>query len=292
METTQSRTKAVVPPVPAVLAGIVSVQGGAAIAKGLFPVLGAPATAGLRIAISALMLLIAFRPPLARLTAAQWRVAIPFGMCLGLMNVVFYLSLARIPLGLAVTIEFVGPLGVAVFGSRRALDLLWVVLAGAGIALIAPWSGSGVDALGVAYALLAGLCWATYIVLGARLSRLVRGGAAVSAGMVVATATVLPIALAGGGLARLTPQLALAAAAVALLSSALPYALELSALRTLPTRTFSILMSVEPAVAALCGLAFLGERLGVGQWLAIVLVIAASLGATVTSRQVAATVEV
>ena len=110
--------------------------------------------------------------------------------------------------------------------------------------------------------------------------------------MVVATATVLPIALAGGGLARLTPQLALAAAAVALLSSALPYALELSALRTLPTRTFSILMSVEPAVAALCGLAFLGERLGVGQWLAIVLVIAASLGATVTSRQVAATVEV
>ena len=141
------------------------------------------------------------------------------------------------------------------------------------------------DPLGVLYALLAGLCWATYIVLGARLSRLVaRGGAAVSAGMVVATLTVLPLVLASGGLARVTPRLALAATTVALLSSALPYAL-LSALRMMPTRTFSILMSLEPAVAALCGLVFLGERLGGAQWLAIVLVIGASLGATVTSKQ-------
>jgi inner membrane transporter RhtA len=213
-------------------------------------------------------------------------VAIPFGICLGLMNAVFYLSLARIPLGLAVTIEFVGPLGVAVFGSRRPLDLVWVVMAGVGIALIAPWSGSGVDPLGVLYALLAGLCWATYIVLGARLSRLVRGGAAVSAGMVVATLTILPMVLASGGLSGVTPRLALAAAAVALFSSAVPYALELSALRAMPTRTFSILMSLEPAVAALCGLIFLGEQLGGMQWLAIALVIGASLGATVMSRQV------
>jgi inner membrane transporter RhtA len=269
-----------------VLAAILSVQGGAAIAKGLFPVLGAPTTAGLRIALSAVMLLLAFRPSLTRLTGAQWRMVVPFGVCLGLMNTVFYLSLARIPLGLAVTIEFVGPLGVAVLGSRRALDLLWVLMAGAGIALIAPWSGSGVDALGVLFALLAGGCWAAYIVLGARLSRVVQAGAAVSAGMVVATMTALPFVLAGGGLSRLTPQLALAAAGVALLSSALPYALELSALRVLPTRTFSILMSLEPAAAALCGLAFLGERLGGAQWLAIALVIGASLGATLTSRQV------
>jgi inner membrane transporter RhtA len=234
------------------------------------------------------MLLVVFRPPLARLTAAQWRVAVPFGVCLGLMNVVFYLSLARIPLGLAVTIEFVGPLAVAVLGSHRALDLLWVVMAGAGIALIAPWHGaaSGIDALGVLFALLAGACWATYIVLGARLSRLVQGGAAVSAGMVVATIAVFPVAAATGGLARLTPGLVLAAAAVALLSSALPYALELSALRAMPTRTFSILMSLEPAAAALCGLVFLRERLGGAQWLAIALVIGASLGATLTSRRV------
>jgi inner membrane transporter RhtA len=296
MERSESRP-AVIPPVPAVLAAIVSVQGGAAIAKGLFPVLGATGTAGMRIALSALMLLAAFRPALMRLSAAQWRLVVPYGVCLGLMNTVFYASLARIPLGLAVTIEFVGPLGVAVFGSRRALDLLWVLMAGAGIALIAPWhraaGPTSVDPLGVLFALLAGSCWAAYIVLGARLSRRLAGGAAVSAGMLVATLTILPIALADGGLAHVTPRLGLAAAAVALLSSALPYALEMIALRALPTRTFSILMSLEPAVAALCGLAFLGERLAGAQWLAIALVIAASLGATMTARAgVAGPVEV
>ena len=288
MERTEPRP-AVIPPVPAVLAAIVSVQGGAAIAKGLFPVLGATGTAGMRIALSALMLLAAFRPALTRLTAAEWRLVVPYGVCLGLMNTVFYASLARIPLGLAVTIEFVGPLAVAVFASRRALDLIWVLMAGAGIALIAPWhhaaGPTSVDPIGVLFALLAGSCWAAYIVIGARLSRRLAGGAAVSAGMLVATVTVLPIALAGGGLARLTPGLALAAAAVALLSSALPYALEMAALRALPTRTFSILMSLEPAVAALCGLAFLGEHLARAQWLAIALVIAASLGSTMTARQ-------
>jgi inner membrane transporter RhtA len=298
MERTESRP-AVIPPVPAVLAAVVSVQGGAAIAKGLFPVLGATGTAGMRIALSALMLLAAFRPALTKLSAAQWRLVVPYGACLGLMNAVFYASLARIPLGLAVTIEFVGPLAVAVFGSRRALDLVWVVMAGAGIALIAPWhrgagpTSASVDPLGVLFALLAGGCWAAYIVLGARLSRRLAGGTAVSAGMLVATLTVLPFALAAGGLAHLTPRLALAAAAVALLSSALPYALEMIALRALPTRTFSILMSLEPAVAALCGLAFLGERLAAAQWLAIALVIAASLGATMTARQsVASPIEV
>ena len=282
---------AVIPPVPAVLAATVSVQAGAAIAKGLFPALGATGTAGMRIALSALMLLAAFRPALTRLSAAQWRLVVPYGACLGLMNTVFYASLARIPLGLAVTIEFVGPLAVAVFGSRRALDLVWVLMAGVGIALIAPWhraagpTSATIDPLGLCFALLAGGCWAAYIVVGARLSRQLAGGAAVSAGMLVATLTVLPIALAGGGLAHLTPRLALAAAAVALLSSALPYALEMIALRALPTRTFSILMSLEPAVAALCGLVFLGERLAGAQWIAIALVITASLGATMTARQ-------
>jgi inner membrane transporter RhtA len=283
--------------VPAVLAGIVSVQGGAAIAKGLFPALGATGTAGMRIAFAALILLAVFRPALTRLNAAQWRLVVPYGVCLGLMNTVLYGALARIPLGLAVTIEFVGPLGVAVFASRRALDLLWVLMAGAGIALIAPWhrgtEPTSVDPLGVLFALLAGSCWAAYIVIGARLSRRLAGGAAVTAGMFVATLTILPMALAGGGLAHLTPGLALGAAGVALLSSALPYALEMTALRALPTRIFSILMSLEPAVAALCGLAFLGERLAGAQWFAIALVIVASLGSTMTERQgVASPVEV
>ncbi|HEX8847922.1 MAG TPA: EamA family transporter [Gemmatimonadaceae bacterium] len=292
METTSPGARAVIPPIPAVLGAIVSVQGGAAVAKTLFPVFGATTTAGLRIGLSALMLLAAFRPALTKLTAAQWRVVVPFGIALGTMNAVFYLALARIPLGLAVTVEFLGPLSVAVLHSRRALDLLWVGLAAAGIALIAPWGGRGPDALGILFALLAGACWATYIVLGGRLSRLLSGGSAVSAAMVVATLTILPFAVAGGGLARLTPRLFLAAIAVALLSSALPYSLEMVALRALPARTFSILMSLEPAVAALAGLAFLGERLLGTQWLAIVFVIIASIGATVTARETSAAVEV
>ena len=292
METTSPRARAVIPPIPAVLGAIVSVQGGAAVAKTLFPVFGATTTAGLRIGLSALMLLAAFRPALTKLTAAQWRVVVPFGVALGTMNAVFYLSLARIPLGLAVTVEFLGPLSVAVYHSRRALDLVWVALAAAGIALIAPWNGRGPDALGILFALLAGACWATYIVLGGRLSRLLSGGSAVSAAMVVATLTILPFAIASGGLARLTPRLFLAAIAVALLSSALPYSLEMVALRALPARTFSILMSLEPAVAALAGLAFLGERLLGTQWLAIVFVIVASIGATVTAREASTAVEV
>lgn len=274
-----------IPPIPAVLVAIVSVQGGAAIAKGLFPVLGAAGTAGVRIGLSALMLLAAFRPPLRQLTAAQWRAIVPYGVTLGAMNVLFYLSLARVPLGLAVTLEFLGPLALAVAGSRRALDLVWVALAAGGIALIAPWNAQGVDPLGAAFALGAGACWAAYIVLGGRLSQLLPGGAAVATGMIVATLTILPFAVGGGGLGQLTPRLLLAGAFVALLSSALPYTCEMIALRTMPSRTFSIFMSLEPAVAALCGLAFLGERLGAAQWSSVALVIAASAGAAVTARE-------
>lgn len=142
------------------------VQGGAALAKGLFPALGATGTVGLRVGISAAILLAAFRPRLRRASAAHWRAVIPYGVVLGVMNVAFYLALSRIPLGLAVTVEFIGPLGVAVFGSRRAIDAAWVVMAAGGIALIAPRPGGGGDALGVLLALFAGACWAAYL-LGA-----------------------------------------------------------------------------------------------------------------------------
>jgi inner membrane transporter RhtA len=281
-----------VPPIPAVLLAVISVQGGAAIAKGMFPVLGATGTVGLRVVLSALMLLAAFRPRLGRFTAAQWRAVIPYGLVLGVMNMVFYAAIARIPLGLAVTLEFVGPLGVAVAGSRRALDGVWVVLAAAGIALIAPWGGGGVDPLGVALALAAGACWGTYILLGGHVSRLVPGGAAVAVGMTIAALTVLPVALASGGLGRLTPRLLAAGLGVALLSSAVPYTLEMIALKALPARTFGILMSLEPAVAALAGLIFLDEMLTGAQWLAVALVIAASAGAAITARSASATPEV
>lgn len=275
------------PPMVSILLAIFSVQAGATIAKGLFPVIGAAGTTAVRIGLSAIILLAAVRPRMHRFTAAQWKAVVPYGVTIGVMNLLFYQALVRIPLGLAVTLEFVGPLAVAIAGSRRALDAVWVVLAAIGIALIAPWQArSAIDPLGVGIALLTGGCWAAYIVLGGRVSQLLKGGVAVATGMSIATLTVLPFALAGRGLWSFAPRLYAAGVAVAVLSSALPFTLEMNALRALPGRTFSILMSLEPAVAALCGLVLLGEHLTKAQWAAVGLVIAASVGATVTARQV------
>ncbi|MBF9220493.1 EamA family transporter [Hymenobacter ruricola] len=271
------------PAVPAVLLSIVSVQGGAAIAKGLFPVLGAAGTASVRIGLSALVLLAVVRPRLGLLRAAQWRAVVPYGLALGAMNFLFYGALARIPLGLAVTLEFVGPLGLALAGSRRWVDGVWVVLAAAGIALIAPWRSTGVDVLGLGLALAAGACWAVYIVLGRRTAALLPGAPAVAVGMLFAALPVLPFGVAGGGLLALTPHLLLLGAGLAVFSSVLPFTLEMQALRTLPTRTFSILMSLEPVAAAVSGWLLLGERLTPGQWLAVLFIVVASAGATLTT---------
>src|SRR5260221_495608 len=273
------------PPVMSILLAVFSVQGGATIAKGLFPVVGATGTAALRIGLSAIILLVVIRPPVHRFTAAQWRAVVPYGISIGVMNLIFYQALVRIPLGLAVTLEFVGPLGLAIVSSRRALDGVWVALAAIGIALIAPGqAGSNIDPIGVAIALATGGCWAAYIVLGGRLSKLLTGGVAVATGMSIATLTVLPFALAGGRLGSFGPRLYVAGVGLAVLSSALPFTLEMHALGALPGRTVSILMSLEPAVAALCGLVLLGHHLTTSQWLAVGLVIAASVGATVTVR--------
>jgi inner membrane transporter RhtA len=277
----QSRTT--LPPVPAVVLAIVSVQGGAAIAKGLFPVLGAASTASMRIGLSALLLLVVVRPRLGQLQAAQWRAVVPYGLALGAMNFLFYCALARIPLGLAVTLEFIGPLALALSGSRRWFDVVWALLAGVGIALIAPWSGQGIDALGMLFALAAGGCWAAYIVLGQRTAAVLSGNLAVTVGMLVGALVIVPFGLASGQLAALTPHLALLGALLALFSSVLPFTLEMQALKSLPTRTFSILMSLEPAAAAVSGWLLLHERLTVGQWLAVVLIVIASAGATLTA---------
>ena len=265
---------------------MISVQGGAALAKGLFPVLGPAGTVGLRIGLSAVILLAAFRPRLNRLNAAQWRAIIPYGVVLGVMNMLFYFALSRIPLGLAVTVEFSGPLAVAVFGSRKCGRSAVGDARRRGIALITPWSGSrGVDPVGVLLAGAAGGCWAAYILLGGRVSRILPGGAAVAAGMMVATITAVPIAAAMGGFTHLTLGRFAAGIGVALLSSAIPYTLEMIALKAIPARTFGILMSMEPALAALAGLIFLHEVLTRPQWLAVALVIAASTGSTLTSRR-------
>jgi inner membrane transporter RhtA len=273
------------PPIPAVLLSIVSVQGGAAIAKGLFPLLGAGGTAIVRIGFSALILVLAVRPNLKRLTSAQWKIVIPYGIILGVMNLLFYCALARIPMGLAVTLEFIGPLGLALAGSRRAIDLLWVVLAGAGIALIAPWSGEGVDLIGVIFALLAGVCWAIYILLSKRAGAQLPGQMAVAVGMLFAAFTVLPFGILEGNLQVMTPYLLLLSVTLAMFSSVLPFTLEMQALRTMPPRMFSILMSLEPAVAALVGLLLLGEQLKLGQWLAVICIVIASSGAALQNKE-------
>jgi len=273
------------PPVPAVLLSIISVQGGAAIAKGIFPVLGAAATSSLRIVLSALILVIYNRPNLKNLTSVQWKLVSIYGITLGFMNLVFYLAIERIPLGLGVTLEFISPLVLALTGSKKALDFLWVILAAAGIALIAPWSSEGLDLLGIFLALLAGVFWATYIVIGGRISKIMDSGKAVTIGMLFASIVIIPFALAGGILDNIKPGIFVAGLALALLSSAIPFTLEMKALRKIPAKTFSILMSLEPAAGALSGMIFLHEYLSVFEWLAVFLVVVASAGAAITRKK-------
>ncbi|UTN03079.1 DMT family transporter [Flavobacterium bizetiae] len=274
-----------IPPIYAVLLAIVSVQCGAAIAKSLFPAIGAAGTASIRIGFSAVILLLAYRPNLRTITPRQWKMVIPYGLCLGAMNLVFYLAIERISIGLAVTLEFVGPLLVAIIGSKRLIDYCWVILAAIGIALITPWTNEGVDLLGVLFALLAGALWATYIVLGGKVSQIMNDGQAVSTGMLFAAILILPFGFYENGLANLTPKLFGMGVALALLSSAIPFTLEMKALGQLPPRTFSILMSLEPAAASICAFIFLQEKLNLYEILAVFCVVIASAGSTLTAKR-------
>lgn len=273
------------PPVPAVLLAIISVQCGAAIAKTLFPAIGAAGTASIRIGVSAILLLLAYRPNLRAITPAQWKIVIPYGLSLGAMNLIFYFAIERIPIGLAVTLEFVGPLLLAIAGSKRLVDYLWVLLAAIGILLIAPWSNERIDPLGVLFALLAGALWAAYIVFGGKISKIMNDGEAVSTGMLFVAILVLPFGFLENGLINLTPKLFGMGVALALLSSAIPFTLEMKALGQLPPRTFSILMSLEPAAASICAFIFLQENLSFYEILAVVCVVVASAGSTLTAKR-------
>lgn len=273
------------PPTLLVLASIASVQFGAAFAKTLFDELGAGGTVFVRTLVAAIVLVLILRPRLAGHSRGDLGLTLVFGLVLAAMNFCFYSSIERIPLGIAVTFEFVGPLGVAVFGSRRPLDLLWVVLAAAGILLLSDLgSGGGLDGLGVALALFAGVLWAAYILLSARMGRAFPGGAGLAIAMVVATVPLAPVGIADGGSQLLVPEVLLAGVAVGLLGSAIPYALELEALRTMPVGVFGVLMSLEPAVAALAGFLVLDEGLVTRELVAIALVVAASAGAARGAR--------
>lgn len=270
-----------VPPPALVLLGIVSVQVGAGIAKQLFGQLPPSGVVTLRIVFAAVAVMIIARPRLRGAAPAHLGVATAFGLAMAVMNFSIYQSFARIPLGIAVTIEFLGPLGVAVAGSRRKLDLFWVVLAAAGVAGLSGGGGS-VTLAGVGFALLAGAAWAAYILLAAATGQRFPGSSGLALAMVAASALILPVGASTAGTELLQPRLLLLGAAVAMLSSVVPYTLELEALRRMPPKLFGILLSLEPAVAALVGLLLLGEVLGAIEWLAICSVVIASAGATRT----------
>jgi inner membrane transporter RhtA len=265
-------------PILLVVIAIVSVQWGAAIAKSLFAEFGAITVVFWRVALAAIMLLIIVRPALRALSRQQWKTSIIFGIVLVSMNVTYYLSLQRLPLGLCVTIEFIGPLAVAVWQSHRALDFVWVALAAFGIALLNPFSGN-VDAIGFVFALIAGACWGLYIILGEKLGSAMPGALGLTVAMVVGSFLLVPVKIIDAPQwLNILPALPVAAVA-ALLSSVIPYSCEIEALRRMPTKVFGILMSMEPACAAVIGFLVLDEHLTLWQCIAIGAVMTASFGA-------------
>lgn len=272
------------PPSLLVLLAILCIQLGAAVAVQLFPRLGPTGTVFLRIVLSALLLLAMSRPRLNANTRHHAGAVIVFGLLLTVMNLGFYQAIARIPLGVAVTIEFLGPLTVAVVTSRRAGDFLWIALALTGVALLSPVVGSDTDPIGMAFALAAGSAWGGFILLGRRLGRVLGRGDGLTLGMCVASVVMLPLAIADGGLASLDAGLLAVGLLVAVLATTLPLSLEFAALKRLPPRAYGVLVTVEPAVAMLVGVALLGERLTLPGTFAVALVTVAALGMTRTAR--------
>jgi len=271
-----------IPAVWLVISGIISVQFGAAIAKNLFHLIPPTAMVWLRLVSSAIILLIMARPRLRGQSRRDWLIVLGFGVSLMTMNWAIYQSFARIPLGIAVTIEFLGPLTVAVIGSRRLTDLIWVGLAGTGVALLG-LSKATLTLAGVGFALIAALAWACYILLSAQTGRRWPGLNGLAIASMVGAIALAPPAILETGSRLLSPTVLALGVAVGLLSSVIPYSFELMALRRIPPRLFSILMSLEPAAAALAAMIVLGEFLTPVQWLAMACVVIASIGATRTS---------
>ena len=280
-----SRSTSSLLPVGALLLGMLSFQFGAALAKQLFPLVGAQGATALRLGLGALILWL-LRQPWRRLSGRHgWASLWGYGLTLGVMNLCFYMALRTIPLGIAVALEFLGPLAIALIGSRRALDFLWAGLVLAGLALLLPYRAQmqALDPVGVLYALAAAIGWATYIVLGRR-AGIAFGGDAVALGSAIGALVVVPVGVMHAGVALFSLSALPFAVGVAILSSALPYSLEMHALTRLPARTVGILVSIEPAMGALLGLMFLDEHLDAFQWLAIAAIIGASIGAVLSAR--------
>lgn len=273
-----------------ILGSCISLQFGAAIATTLFPAIGPAGTTALRLGFAALVLLVIVRPKVRALTREQWLAILAFGVVIGLMNGFFYASLARIPLGTAVAIEFLGPLTVAAVLSTKPTDLLWVALALVGVSLFGLESALGLgelDLLGVLFVLIAAVFWGLYVVTSAKVGQIVPGQTGLALAMAIGALTVLPTGAPGAWQGLISPPLALAALGTAVLASVLPYTLELSALRRLPRHVFGVLLSLEPAIALLAGVLLLSQGLTLLRVLATVLVVVASAGVTLTARRAA-----
>jgi len=270
-----------VPPVALVLTGSLSIQFGAALGATLFDDLGAAGTSVLRLGLAALILVALWRPRPRDYPKPALRLMVIFGLTLGAMNLCFYEALDRIPLGVAVTIEFIGPMSVAVALSRRVMDFVWIALAVAGIVLLAnPFGADAIDVVGLIFVLAAAMFWAAYILLAQRAGQVFPGGHGLAMAAVVAVLVPIGPGIAQGGAALLSPELLAIGALVAIASSVIPYTLETEALRRMPARVFGVLMSLEPAVAALAGFLVLDQALDGVELVAVGLVIAASIGVT------------
>ncbi|HHA2245411.1 TPA: threonine/homoserine exporter RhtA [Enterobacter ludwigii] len=280
-----SRSTSVWLPVVVILIAMLSIQSGASLAKSLFPLVGAPGVTALRIALGTAILVVIFKPWRLRFKKEQRLPLLFYGLSLGAMNYMFYLSIQTIPLGIAVALEFTGPLAVALFSSRRPVDFIWVILAVLGLWFLLPLgqSVSEIDLTGAALALGAGACWAIYILTGQRAGE-EHGPATVAIGSLIAAIIFVPMGMAQATESIWQWSVMPIGLAVAILSTALPYSLEMIALTRLPTRIFGTLMSMEPALAALSGMVFLGETLTFTQTLALCSIIAASMGSTLTMR--------
>ena len=283
------RQQTILVSVSLLVVGMIATQIGASMAKGLFPLVGATGATALRLTLAAIILSVLFRPWRYRLDRAQWRAVLLYGGSMGTMNLLFYSALATIPLGIAVAIEFIGPLAVALAGSRKPVDFLWVGLAVLGLLVLLPIGqiSGDLDPVGVMLAFGAGACWAAYIVFGQRAST--GGGAHTAAlGVSLAALIILPLGIASAGAALIQPAILPMALGVALLSSAIPYAIDMLVLPHLPARTYGILMSAEPALAAMSGFVILAEHLSLLQTAGIVAIVLASIGATMTISRNAA----
>ena len=266
------------------LGAIASVQIGATVARRLFEFLGPAGTVFVRVGFGALILLAMARPRRLQFVTTQWRSVVLFGLIIAAMNLCFYESIARIPLGIAVTIEFIGPLAVAIAGSRKALDFAWAAMAAAGVVMLS-LTGGKVTLVGVLFALGAGAGWASYIVINQRVGRLVPGADGLAFALLVGGLALAPLGIAGAGPRLLNLRNLGVGLVVAILSTAIPFSLEFAALRRLSSQVFGILMSLEPAMGAAAGFLFLGQRLSFRDLLAILFVMVASAGATATAER-------